>query len=171
MWETLPEEVTLIEIKKLESIFLTAIAVLSVVLSILTILSATHFVAKEADVPEVKTITITETIAVPTPVPAEKNYVHVGTFKTTGYCPCKECSEGYGKSTATGATATEGITIAVDPNVIPYGTKVWINGHVYIAQDCGGAVKGNHIDIYVENHEDCDKMNGSYEIYIEKTEE
>ena len=41
----------------------------------------------------------------------------------------------------------EGQTIAVDPRVIPYGTKVIIGG-----QDCGGAIQGNHIDIYVNNH-------------------
>ena len=123
-----------------------------------------------------KVITVTQNIPVEKeviiekPIPTEKNFKSIGVFRTTGYCPCISCSEGYGKATASGAVATEGITIAVDPKVIPYGTKVWINGHCYIAQDCGGAVKGNHIDIYVENHEDCDKMNGKYEVYIETNE-
>ena len=121
----------------------------------------------EVSTPEVRTITVTETVAVP--VPAEQNFESIGVFKTTGYCPCRSCSEGYGRSTASGAVATEGITIAVDPKVIPYGTKVWINGHCYIAQDCGGAVKGKVIDIFVDNHSDCDRMNGKYEVYIEKT--
>lgn len=51
--------------------------------------------------------------------------------------------------TSTGVIAEEGRTIAVDPTVIPYGTEVMIDGHVYIAEDCGGAVKGNVIDIFV----------------------
>ena len=46
----------------------------------------------------------------------------------------------------------EGQTIAVDPRVIPYGTKVIIGGHIFTAEDCGGAIQGNHIDIYVNNH-------------------
>ena len=42
----------------------------------------------------------------------------------------------------------EGQTIAVDPRVIPCGTKVIIGGHIFTAEDCGGAIQGNHIDIY-----------------------
>lgn len=81
---------------------------------------------------------------------------YIGNFKLTGYCPCYSCSEGYGKHTSTGAVATEGTTIAVDPRVIPYGTRVYIEGVGYrIAQDCGGGVGGNHIDVYVENHSSC----------------
>ena len=72
----------------------------------------------------------------------------------TAYCPCYECSEGYGTQTATGATAKEGVTIAVDPKKIPYGTEVEIDGKMYIAQDCGGAIKGNKIDLYFDNHAD-----------------
>lgn len=53
--------------------------------------------------------------------------------------------------TSTGVIAEEGRTIAVDPNVIPYGTKVLIDGNVYVAEDCGSAVKGNIVDIYVED--------------------
>lgn len=82
----------------------------------------------------------------------EPELVSLGTFTATAYCPCYSCSEGYGTSTATGATATEGTTIAVDPKVIPYGTEVIIDGHTYIAQDCGGAIKGNKIDIYFNTH-------------------
>lgn len=40
-------------------------------------------------------------------------------------------------------------TIAVDPNVIPLGSKVLINGVEYIAEDIGGAIKGNRIDMFV----------------------
>lgn len=78
--------------------------------------------------------------------------VPLGVFKTTGYCPCRACSEGWGRHTCTGAVAAAGHTIAVDPRVIPYGSKVMINGVVYTAEDRGGAVKGNHIDIFFNTH-------------------
>lgn len=76
----------------------------------------------------------------------------LGMFRTTAYCPCYGCSEGWGRKTSTGATARANHTIAVDPRVIPYGTKVMINGVVYTAEDRGGAVKGNHIDIFFDTH-------------------
>lgn len=52
--------------------------------------------------------------------------------------------------TSTGTVPRWG-TIAVDPNVIPYGSKVYIPqfGMTFIAEDCGGAIKGNKIDIFM----------------------
>lgn len=42
--------------------------------------------------------------------------------------------------------------IAVDPNVIPLGSKVWVEGYgVAVAGDTGGAIKGNRIDVHVPN--------------------
>lgn len=81
-----------------------------------------------------------------------QNLVSLGSFKTTAYCPCQSCSEGWGRHTSTGAIASSNHTIAVDPRVIPYGSKVLINGIVYTAEDKGGAVKGNHIDIFFDTH-------------------
>ncbi len=79
--------------------------------------------------------------------------VFLGEFKITAYCPCEECSEGYGNNTSTGITAKMGRTIAVDPDVISYGTTVYIEGiGEFVAEDCGGKVKGKHIDIYFESH-------------------
>lgn len=85
--------------------------------------------------------------------PDEPKIIPMGEFKITYYCGCYSCSEGYGTMTSTGVRAVEGRTIAVDPTVIPYGAKVYINGHEYIAEDCGGAIKGNDIDIYLEDHD------------------
>ena len=88
---------------------------------------------------------------------SEENHDHphlksLGLFRTTGYCPCKQCSEGWGRHTSTGSIATSGHTIAVDPRVIPYGSKVMIGGIIYTAEDRGGGVKGNHVDIFFDTH-------------------
>ena len=85
--------------------------------------------------------------------------VFLGEYTLTAYCACSKCcgvwANGY---TATGTLATEGRTIAVDPDVIPYGTRVlliWPDGtqHSYIAEDCGGGVNGNHIDVFFNDHQ------------------
>lgn len=73
-------------------------------------------------------------------------------FELTAYCACEKCCGKSDGITATGTKATAGRTIAVDPKVIPYGSEVIINGHTYIAEDCGGAIKGNRIDIYFDDH-------------------
>lgn len=80
------------------------------------------------------------------------------TVVATAYCPCEECSGGYARRTSTGKIAQECRTIAVDPKVIPYGTAVIIDGNTYIAEDCGGAIKGNKIDIFFNSHEEVEKF-------------
>lgn len=55
--------------------------------------------------------------------------------------------------TATGVTARQNRTIAVDPAVIPLGSIVMIDGQEYVAEDVGGAIKGNVIDVWVEKEE------------------
>ena len=77
---------------------------------------------------------------------------NLGNFQITYYCACEICCNKADGITATGTPVVEGRTIAVDPRVIPYGTKVIIGGHIFTAEDCGGAIQGNHIDIYVNNH-------------------
>lgn len=79
----------------------------------------------------------------------------LGTFTITYYCTEKYphiCNGGPPYKTATGTVPTPGRTIAVDKNVIPLGTHVIINGHEYIAEDTGGAINGNRIDIAVASH-------------------
>lgn len=47
-------------------------------------------------------------------------------------------------------------TIAVDPNVIPLGSKVFIPGYGYaIASDTGNDIKGNIIDVYLNSNDEC----------------
>ena len=54
------------------------------------------------------------------------------------------------KITSLGTVPTWG-TIAVDPSVIPYGSRVYIPKYdkTFIASDCGGGIVGNRIDIFV----------------------
>ena len=90
-----------------------------------------------------------------------------GLMRCTAYCPCCDCSEGYNYNTYTGTRAEEGRTIAVDPDVINFGSKVMIDGHIYTAEDCGGAVSGDHIDIFMEDHDDVDEFGVQYkEVWV-----
>ena len=60
------------------------------------------------------------------------------------------------------------VTIAVDPQKIDYGDRVIINGHTYTAEDCGGAIKGNRIDVYFDSHEDALKFGVQYaEVFLD----
>lgn len=84
----------------------------------------------------------------------EPKEINLGKFKLTAYCSCKKCCGKTDGITATGTKAKQGRTIAVDTDVIPYGSKVMINGKEYVAEDCGGAIKGNRIDVFFNNHTD-----------------
>lgn len=60
--------------------------------------------------------------------------------------------EGIGTKTASGTRVQEGRTIAVDPDVIPLGWWVYIEGVGFRrAEDTGGAIKGNKIDVYYDS--------------------
>ena len=77
----------------------------------------------------------------------------------TAYCPCVKCCDKDDGITASGTRATQGRTVAVDPRYIQYGTEVIIDGVTYIAEDCGGAIKGNNrIDLYFNSHIDALKF-------------
>lgn len=104
-------------------------------------------------------------VAAPTmPVP-EFKWTSLGEYEITAYCSCEKCCGRWATMrpkdadgnpivyTASGAVAEAGITIAVDTDVIPFGTEVMIGGHEYIAQDSGSGIKGNEIDIYFDDHE------------------
>ena len=77
----------------------------------------------------------------------------------THYDCCVECCGKDDGVTASGVLATPGVTVAVDPSVIPLGSDVLVDYgdgeiHYYRADDTGGAVKGNHIDLCVATHEE-----------------
>ena len=85
-------------------------------------------------------------------VPYNKG-TYLGRFKITHYCPCNICNGGYGNHTAWAGEIIPGQTIAVDPNIIGKLQWVYIDGYgVRRAEDCGGGVKGNHIDVAVPTH-------------------
>jgi 3D (Asp-Asp-Asp) domain-containing protein len=84
----------------------------------------------------------------------EPAMVSLGEYKITHYCSCPKCCGKYADGiTYTGTQATAGRTVAVDPDVIPLGSEIIIDGHTYIAEDIGGAIQGNRIDIYCKDHE------------------
>lgn len=74
-------------------------------------------------------------------------------YITTAYCHCTKCCGKSDGITASGVKAVEGVTVAADTKILPFGTKVIIDGNTYTVQDRGGAIKGNRIDIYFDTHE------------------
>ena len=95
---------------------------------------------------------------------AVQDYVSLGEFKLTSYCACEKCC-GYWATirplddngdpivyTASGAIARQGVTVAADTSILPFGTVILIGGEEFTVQDVGGGVDGKHIDIYFEDH-------------------
>lgn len=74
-------------------------------------------------------------------------------YTVTAYCPCVKCCRKSNGITASGIKAVEGVTVAADTNILPFGTQLQIDGNIYTVQDRGGAIKGNRIDIYFDTHE------------------
>lgn len=81
----------------------------------------------------------------------------------THYCPCKKCCgkdpghPAYG-ITASGRKLNPGVSVGVDPKVIPLGSTViadYGDGelHYYVADDTGSGVNGKHIDLAVADHQ------------------
>ena len=114
--------------------------------------------------------------AVPRGVQTIKVQEETRELRVTGYCNCGKCCGwrnkwfffgepvySYGKMkgspkkvglTALGKVAAKG-TIAADPSVFPFGTKMTIPGYgPGIVQDIGGSVKGTHIDIWFSSHKE-----------------
>ena len=111
--------------------------------------------------PVVTTTKPVTTTAAPTTTKAattQSNYI--GYFKITVYCACSICCGKYAANRpvdangnvivkgAAGRVLIPHYSIAVDPKVIPLGKTVTFNGKTYRADDTGGKVKGNVIDIY-----------------------
>ena len=141
--------------------------------SIIVLLTAILVVNAEADEPTYIDPPVVATAAESTVIPreepeeAENERIEVALLAranviegvtVTHYDCCVQCCGKDDGITASGVRATPGVTVAVDPNVIPLGSDVLVDygdGEIdyYRADDVGGAVKGNHIDLCVGSHE------------------
>ena len=94
------------------------------------------------------------------------------TMEVTAYCNCGKCCSwrrnwygrpvytsgpNKGKKKAIGMTASGRRagwgTIAADPQYYPFGTVMYVPGYGYArVEDTGGAIKGDHIDIWFPSH-------------------
>lgn len=95
------------------------------------------------------------------PASAPTNYSKVMEFTATAYDASPADNGKWAGKTSTGMPLTYGV-VAVDPRVIPYGTKMYIESvdgkYVYgyaIAGDCGGAIKGNKVDLFFPSRSKC----------------
>ena len=119
--------------------------------------------------PEDKPPAQAETVAVaPDPVEEPENELieaallasahRLDDVTVTHYDCCVECCGKADGITASGVRATPGVTVAVDPAVIPLGADVLVDYgdgmlHYYRADDTGSGIVGNHIDLCVADHQ------------------
>lgn len=86
-------------------------------------------------------------------------------FTLSHFCTCAKCCGRVGQATASGRMPEQNVTVAVDPRVIKLGTRLKIeipdgNGGYVVyranarADDTGGAIKGNKIDVLVNEHQE-----------------
>ena len=110
----------------------------------------------------------TETTPTPLPVITDQEillptgerarYNRVDYVRATAYT---HTDAGCTSTTATGSRVHRG-TVAVDPRYIPYGTRMFImasdGSYIYglaEAEDCGGDIKGDRVDLYLPNYQEC----------------
>ena len=108
--------------------------------------------------------------------------INLGEFRLTAYCACEKCCGKWALNrpfdengevivyTASMKRAESGWTIAADTDILPFGTKIWIDGHEYEVQDRGGAIKGNRIDIYFDTHEEACQFGVQYkDVFVDNS--
>lgn len=92
-------------------------------------------------------------------IPMEANI----SYYCPGECCCGSYASGY---TSSGTLATEGRTIAADKR-FAFGQEIIINGHTYVVEDRGGAIKNNKLDVFVESHAEALKLGRQHKtVYI-----
>ena len=125
-------------------------SVLIIIFALLFAISCDAFVKQEETLPTTTTVIITTTTTEVEPTTIE--YVELGTYRLTAYCPCSSCCGKSDGITASGTKAQEGRTIAAS-NQFSFGTRLLINGNIYTVEDRGNFAP-NTIDIYMDSHSD-----------------
>lgn len=95
-------------------------------------------------------------------------WTYAGEFTVTAYCPCEACCGRWADGvTASGLPAGPGI-VAVDPDVVPLGSTVIVDGQKYLAADTG--VTGNRIDICVTDHSTAEMLGArTADVWVEES--
>ncbi len=84
-----------------------------------------------------------------------ENYAYTKAINVEATAYTAYNGDGWGNKTASGMTTAVGV-VAVDPNVIPLGTRLYIEGYgLAVAGDTGGAIKGNRIDLFFNTSSEC----------------
>ena len=149
---------------------------LSITLFLSLVLCVHIFASGETDIPEIDkssfiplaVLSESESIRAVSekglPEMPEPEYISLGEFILTAYCSCVKCcgvwsmehpsriGTDYVQTTASGTIPNTNKTIGVDPKIISLGSTVIIGGHEYTAEDKGGNIKGNRIDIFFNTH-------------------
>ena len=99
-----------------------------------------------------------------TKAPSSSRRRHLGSFAMTAYTQYHSPPQ----RTASGTMPATGRTVAVDPTVIPLGTKLHIEGiGVRIAEDTGRKIKGRKLDLFLSSMNDCTRFGvRSRRVYI-----
>ena len=115
----------------------------------------------------VKPATTTNNESKPKEEPSRSGRRYLGMFEATAYSDNVESQGEWVGQTATGMSPQVGV-IAVDPNVIPLHTKLYVEGYGNcIAGDTGGAIKGYRIDLFKNTRDECRQWGRqSVKVYI-----
>ena len=87
--------------------------------------------------------------------PEESQPMQSAVFTAYAYCACEKCCGKWAEYglTASGTVPQQGRTVAVDPDVIPLGSELWIDGEgPFVAEDTGSGINGSTIDVYHQSH-------------------
>jgi len=84
---------------------------------------------------------------------SSESLTYLGQFVATAYCSCSLCTGAYSSGyTASGTWATEGRTVAC--NIYPFGTRLMIDGNIYVVEDNGWSPYGDAwVDLFFDSHE------------------